>query len=327
MASKMARGQKKGQLQEMPTRFKCAKGGEWKRTAEFSQAQQDRWRKAKEADTANIITPESIGLVCKIHAQPAQRERRCRGPCDRILTLKAFSKFQRNRPDAWCIVCTNARNFEQAPPKVAGADAQGDGQTAGSGYDSASDSATSSESDDESDTNYDDGSAWLGNPDDQDKLHGSERDSEEEEGLVSRRPMGQPSGPPSSYRTALESYPESQTPSVMSNAAHVAPHLRLPANVPSISSRYRMTSEATSETQSQPPSRVIGGWPPRATGRVPASETTEATRTSQAPDKKTTSKWYKGDTRRVFQAHPAEATVPTGPVATQATDWDSDEDY
>lgn len=81
-------------------RFKCAVGGEWKASSEFSQNQLKKWTQKKRNDNDGI-TSINIGLVCKIHGgAPQQTTIKCRGPCGQMKVRDAFSKNQRNKPDA-----------------------------------------------------------------------------------------------------------------------------------------------------------------------------------------------------------------------------------
>ena len=81
-------------------RFKCAVGGEWKANSEFSQNQLKRWSQKKRHDNDGI-TSVNIGLVCKVHSgAPQNTTIKCEGPCGQMKVRDAFSKNQRNRPDA-----------------------------------------------------------------------------------------------------------------------------------------------------------------------------------------------------------------------------------
>ena len=84
----------------MPPRFKCAVGGEWKPSAEFSQNQLKLWTQRKRHDNDGI-TSINIGLVCKVHnSGPQLAQIKCQGPCGLRKSREAFSKRQRNQPDA-----------------------------------------------------------------------------------------------------------------------------------------------------------------------------------------------------------------------------------
>lgn len=84
----------------MPPRFKCAVGGEWKLSSEFSQNQLKLWTQRKRHDNDGI-TSANIGLVCKAHnSGPQLAQVKCQGPCGLRKHREAFSKRQRNQPDA-----------------------------------------------------------------------------------------------------------------------------------------------------------------------------------------------------------------------------------
>ncbi|EMR61801.1 hypothetical protein UCREL1_11267 [Eutypa lata UCREL1] len=108
----------------LPPRFKCAVGGEWKTNSEFSQNQLKRWSQKKRHDNDGI-TSVNIGLVCKVHSgAPQNTTIKCEGPCGQMKVRDAFSKNQRNRPDAWCKRCTEWKERQQpdeiptAPPNA-----------------------------------------------------------------------------------------------------------------------------------------------------------------------------------------------------------------
>ncbi|KAK7755895.1 hypothetical protein SLS62_002182 [Diatrype stigma] len=84
----------------LPPRFKCSVGGEWKANSEFSQNQLKRWTQKKRHENDGI-TSINIGLVCKVHSgAPPDPIVRCQGPCGQKKAREAFSKNQRNKPDA-----------------------------------------------------------------------------------------------------------------------------------------------------------------------------------------------------------------------------------
>ncbi|RYP28018.1 hypothetical protein DL767_007418 [Monosporascus sp. MG133] len=89
----------------LPTQ--CAVGGEWKPASEFSQTQLKKWSQKKKGENDGI-TAENIGLTCKAHTGgPQSSQIKCQGPCGIRKHREAFSKSQRNRPDAWCKQCTD----------------------------------------------------------------------------------------------------------------------------------------------------------------------------------------------------------------------------
>ncbi|RYP04974.1 hypothetical protein DL765_009995 [Monosporascus sp. GIB2] len=89
----------------LPTQ--CAVGGEWKPASEFSQTQLKKWS-AKKKHENDGITAANIGLTCKVHTGgPQSTQIKCQGPCGIRKHREAFSKSQRNRPDAWCKQCTD----------------------------------------------------------------------------------------------------------------------------------------------------------------------------------------------------------------------------
>ncbi|RYO74178.1 hypothetical protein DL764_010932 [Monosporascus ibericus] len=91
----------------LPTQFKCAVGGEWKPASEFSQNQLKRWSQKKKHENDGV-TAANIGLTCKLHTGgPQSSQIKCQGPCGIRKHREAFSKSQRNRPDAWCKQCTD----------------------------------------------------------------------------------------------------------------------------------------------------------------------------------------------------------------------------
>ncbi|RYP56022.1 hypothetical protein DL771_012186 [Monosporascus sp. 5C6A] len=84
----------------------CAVGGEWKPASEFSQTQLKKWSQKKRENDG--ITAANIGLTCKVHSGgPQSTQIKCQGPCGIRKHREAFSKSQRNRPDAWCKQCTD----------------------------------------------------------------------------------------------------------------------------------------------------------------------------------------------------------------------------
>ncbi|RYP92378.1 hypothetical protein DL770_001478 [Monosporascus sp. CRB-9-2] len=91
----------------LPTQFRCAVGGEWKPASEFSQTQLKKWSQKKKRENDGI-TAANIGLTCKVHTGgPQSTQIKCQGPCGVRKHRDAFSKSQRNRPDAWCKQCTD----------------------------------------------------------------------------------------------------------------------------------------------------------------------------------------------------------------------------
>ncbi|KAI5862376.1 hypothetical protein GGS23DRAFT_610560 [Durotheca rogersii] len=91
----------------VPTSFKCAVGGEWAPSDNFSKSQLSKWTKKKKSPNDGV-TPENIGLICKDHPQgpTPEREIKCNGPCGTWKQQKYFSKIQRNSTAAWCSICT-----------------------------------------------------------------------------------------------------------------------------------------------------------------------------------------------------------------------------
>ncbi|KAI1373758.1 hypothetical protein F4677DRAFT_461874 [Hypoxylon crocopeplum] len=105
--------------QPLPEEFKCTIDGEWCSASMFSNKQLAKWHKTKKCENDGV-TPENIELVCKSHTgQPGQREIQCTGPCAAWKYPEHFSKTQRNRTEPWCIKCTSWRLFfggDEAPP-------------------------------------------------------------------------------------------------------------------------------------------------------------------------------------------------------------------
>ncbi|KAI5928026.1 hypothetical protein F4810DRAFT_646511 [Camillea tinctor] len=85
--------------------FKCATCKRWKPPAAFSLKQRAQWEKAKRRPNDDV-TAESIGLVCKDHLN-GEIEIKCAGPCGKSNAKSHFSKAQRNKPQPWCIICTD----------------------------------------------------------------------------------------------------------------------------------------------------------------------------------------------------------------------------
>ncbi|KAI1766562.1 hypothetical protein GGR53DRAFT_200905 [Hypoxylon sp. FL1150] len=91
----------------LPRAFKCAADGQWLQPDKFSQKQLNKWHQQKKSANDGV-TPENIGLFCKQHnGQPANQEIKCHGPCSAWKYREHFSKNQRNNPEPWCIVCTS----------------------------------------------------------------------------------------------------------------------------------------------------------------------------------------------------------------------------
>ncbi|RYP68720.1 hypothetical protein DL769_005441 [Monosporascus sp. CRB-8-3] len=105
----------------LPTQFRCVVGGEWKPASEFSQTQLKKWSQKKKHGNDGI-TAANIGLTCKVHTGgPQSTQVKCQGPCGIRKHREAFSKSQRNRPDAWCKQCTDwrERHSGDVPPGAA----------------------------------------------------------------------------------------------------------------------------------------------------------------------------------------------------------------
>ncbi|KAI0806478.1 hypothetical protein GGR55DRAFT_680452 [Xylaria sp. FL0064] len=105
----------------LPRSFTCRVCGKDKKPEAFSKTQIQNWFSKKRNDRHNSVTPHNAGLTCKDHASDV-REIRCHGPCDLIKIVDRFSKNQRNKPQPWCIACTewkstfDGNELPTAPP-------------------------------------------------------------------------------------------------------------------------------------------------------------------------------------------------------------------
>ncbi|KAI6092682.1 Stc1 domain-containing protein [Hypoxylon rubiginosum] len=91
----------------LPAAFKCASDGKWLQPDNFSQKQLAKWFQRKTSPNDGV-TPANIGLVCKQHSgQPLNQEIKCHGPCGAWKYREHFSKNQRNDPEPWCTICTS----------------------------------------------------------------------------------------------------------------------------------------------------------------------------------------------------------------------------
>ncbi|KAI0426300.1 hypothetical protein F5Y09DRAFT_319228 [Xylaria sp. FL1042] len=105
----------------LPRSFTCRVCGKDRKPEAFSKTQIQKWFSKKRNDLYNTITPQNVGLTCKDHILD-EREIRCHGPCDLIKIVDRFSKNQRNKPEPWCIECTewrlgfNGDELPTAPP-------------------------------------------------------------------------------------------------------------------------------------------------------------------------------------------------------------------
>ncbi|KAI0181333.1 hypothetical protein GGR52DRAFT_29328 [Hypoxylon sp. FL1284] len=91
----------------LPTAFKCAADGQWHEPDQFSERQLGKWFQKKQSINDGV-TPENMGLLCKIHARdlPLLQEIKCHGPCSAWKYKEQFSKTQRKEPEPWCKICT-----------------------------------------------------------------------------------------------------------------------------------------------------------------------------------------------------------------------------
>jgi hypothetical protein len=74
---------------DLPNRFICKIGGEWRPISHFSK------KNLAKIEGMNKVDPKNTGMVCRTHSGQPVAELRCKGPCGLDRPLDEFSSASR----------------------------------------------------------------------------------------------------------------------------------------------------------------------------------------------------------------------------------------
>ncbi|KAF9877799.1 hypothetical protein CkaCkLH20_04934 [Colletotrichum karsti] len=97
--------------QNVPAKYRCSLGGEWKPLQGFSKRQQkilqDKFKNRSRIDPANT------GMICRVHSGEPLKEILCEGPCNEVRVLDDFAKNNRTNGVYICKHCQHWTNVQE----------------------------------------------------------------------------------------------------------------------------------------------------------------------------------------------------------------------